>query len=547
MGGGSIAGTAVAAVLMVQTVTAAEPVILSVLHGARMSPPGLSGAGLVPGAVALISGANLGGRPLEALPPYETSLGGTSVRITPAGSQGMDAPVLAASSGRVKVLVPAGFPPGAASITVTYQGQTSGPVSVTVVASNFGIFTRNGEGYGPAVAFAGDPAVPGAQPVGLSTPARAGQMVTLRGTGLGSGGGEVTVLVGSRTVAAESAGGMPDLPGTDEVRFRLPEGDAVPDGCYVPVAVRTGEAWSNFATLAKSRDGACAHPMGLPEAVLQNLDAGKPARLGIFGLVSITVTTPTDAMLVSAVGGTFGAFGAGAVFLPGGFAPTIAPGTCTVFHSGARRLNNRALFPVPLGRGLDAGFELTLTDPAGREYGLSATERNAYEEFFLGAPPPGAGSFIGAGTWGVAGDGGDDVAPFTAELDVAAPILWTNKDAIARIDRTQDLTVTWKATGEESGGAVVSGAVVTSGQTDILVSQFACVAPMSGGTLTVPAAILSQLPGTGAPGESFGALVLSNEPFSAGRRFPADLTAGESVDAALFTYLLGDGKLLDVR
>ena len=66
--------------------------------------------------------------------PLPTELGGTSAKITVAG-QSSDLVMVYAVATQVGAIVPSNTPTGSGTITVTYNGQTSAPIPVTVVAS----------------------------------------------------------------------------------------------------------------------------------------------------------------------------------------------------------------------------------------------------------------------------------------------------------------------------------------------------------------------------------------------------------------------------
>jgi uncharacterized protein (TIGR03437 family) len=156
-----------------------------VLHAARRTPMGEGAILRSPGSgIFVIGGKRLGPSiRIRGSAPYPTRLpddsSGTSVRLTNVlNKTAVDAYVISASDEQIVAIAPAATMAGEDFVTVTYQGRTSDSVKVTVVASNFGIFTRNDLGHGPAVAMTIDSS--GAyQPIGLATPAQAGQTVAM--------------------------------------------------------------------------------------------------------------------------------------------------------------------------------------------------------------------------------------------------------------------------------------------------------------------------------------------------------------------------------
>jgi hypothetical protein len=106
-----------------------------------------------------------------------------------------------------------------------------------------------------------------------------------------------------------------------------------------------------------------------------------------------------------------------------------------------------------------------------------------------GAIPSSGGAFSFRGT------GGADVGAFTSNLSLSPLLSWTNQAAVASVNRTQGITVTW--TGGNPGTYVsITG---TSGSAAGAVAGFTCVAPVAAGQFFVPPYVLSALPaGNGA-------------------------------------------------
>jgi uncharacterized protein (TIGR03437 family) len=79
----------------------------------------------------------------------------------------------------VVVLIPRETPLGPASITLNYNGQTSAPQNVNIIATSFGLYSA---GFGET-ALAQNVTSTGSQLNNLTHPARPGDFVTLWGTG----------------------------------------------------------------------------------------------------------------------------------------------------------------------------------------------------------------------------------------------------------------------------------------------------------------------------------------------------------------------------
>src|ERR1017187_1366782 len=127
----------------------------------------ITGSGLGPGA---ITSAHLGSDGL-----YDPQLAGTSVQFN-----GIAAPMIYASATQTAAIVPYEITGSSAQVTVTYQGQTSAPVTVAVSASAPGLFTLDSTGKGQAAAVNQNNSINGA-----SAPAPIGSILSLYATGEG--------------------------------------------------------------------------------------------------------------------------------------------------------------------------------------------------------------------------------------------------------------------------------------------------------------------------------------------------------------------------
>src|SRR5262249_39260262 len=131
-----------------------QPVIFDggAVNSASYTPPGHVNSGLARGALIIVFGRNLGPeRLVQAGYPLPMELAGTSVRIR-SGNNITQALLVYASAGQIAAVLPSSTPVGSAELTVTAVGQTSNAVMIDVVQRNFGMFTLNQSGSGPAVA-----------------------------------------------------------------------------------------------------------------------------------------------------------------------------------------------------------------------------------------------------------------------------------------------------------------------------------------------------------------------------------------------------------
>ena len=77
---------------------------------------------------------------IATAPNYSTTFGGTSISFTPvAGGSAIPAKIVYTLAGQVAGLLPSSIAPGTYAVRVTYNGLTSAPQNVTVVARSFGI------------------------------------------------------------------------------------------------------------------------------------------------------------------------------------------------------------------------------------------------------------------------------------------------------------------------------------------------------------------------------------------------------------------------
>ena len=212
-----------------KTATGAEvrsaPTINAILNGASYLTGPVS-----PDEIVLMTGSGLGPSQLIVATPGNDGLySGTQLSGTTVQFNGTAAPVIYVSGNQVAVRVPL-FSVGAAQVTVTYEGRTSGPFPLQVTQNSPGLFTLDSSGKGQAVAINQDGSIN--SPV---KPAVAGDVISIYGTGVTSGQGGVFVTVGGQDamVSYTSFGGV--------TRFdvRIPSG--ILTSRAVPVVVQISQ------------------------------------------------------------------------------------------------------------------------------------------------------------------------------------------------------------------------------------------------------------------------------------------------------------------
>ena len=542
-------------------IAVAQPVVYQggVLNAASYGLDGLPNSGIAQGSIFTVFGAGLGPAALQTASsfPLATTLGGTSIKVTVAGST-VNAILLYASANQVAAILPSKTPVGAGALTLTYNGKPSSPVTILVVRANFGIFSRNMSGSGPAVVQNYSPAaMPVNSPIQAAQP---GQVMVLYGTGLGpvnvdetiapgavDPGTAVEVWVGSQKAAVQYQGRTPSFSGEDQINFQLPQN--VPQGCYVPVAIKAGGVMSNFTSIAISPlGGICSDLHGPPAGDLQRIANGDSLKLAWVQLLreNFTIGSPGMVIAQGKVDVAFGDFfrwDAGTVGQSAGVSSlgAVALGNCTVVAGNGNVFNSLVLRGGPR---LNIGATLNLTGPNGSRR-LPSDRNGLYEKNALGYAatpaifgPPKNPPFLDPGAYTLDnGAGGPDVSAFQTTLSIPAtpaPLSWTNLDSIQTIDRTQDLTITWTGGDPAREYALIVGYVTLPAmQSANTVTIFGCAERVEVGRLVVPSWVLSALPSS-STADTTGAASL----FGVGRvpLLGAARFSGGGVDAGYFAY-----------
>ncbi|HWB83746.1 MAG TPA: hypothetical protein VG675_06375 [Bryobacteraceae bacterium] len=565
--------------LAASALATAAPVINSggVVNAASNAPLGGANSGIAEGSFFSIYGTGLGpASPTSASAPLGTSLGGTTVAITPVGGGApVQAIVYFTYANQVNGILPSNTPVGDANVTVTFGGATSAPVKIRVVKSSFGIFTFS-YGSGPAAAQNYNSATD--TPVNsLTNAVNPGQVMILYGTGLGPitgpdnvppgavspvgiGIDNVRVLVGGQSITPLYAGRTPSYPAEDQINFQLPSDASVADGCFVPIAVSVNGVVSNYATIAKATGSrTCPAPLGLSTSDMQKLDQGGSLKIGVLDLYRSSTQGSFSGISFNSISegatGLFTAYGASGLYsltsTPGAVAPFSSFGTCTVTTVNSTSTPTSTL-PPALSTPLNAGSSLALSGPNNKSASLPFSGTAGYSVTLAqsnsipGLPGGGGGgstlptSFLEAGTWTMTGTGGTDVGPFTAKITIPTALNCTNCASISTIDRSQPLTINWTGGGGDQDYVIIGGessAPSVADATKTVAVLFYCVARASDQHFTVPANVLGQLPATTGDitSGSIGALILLNG--LSGTQFTAPLTAGGNLDLGYFSYV----------
>ncbi|HVO97023.1 MAG TPA: hypothetical protein VMT15_03110 [Bryobacteraceae bacterium] len=496
------------------------PTITNVTNAASNIGAGLPNAGIAQGAIFTIYGLNLGpGTISVAQNAFQaTSLSGTSISVTVNGTT--VAPLLYYTSAtQVSALLPSNTPVGTGTITVTYNGQVGLAAPITVVASNFGIFTVTSDGQGAGIVTNADYSLVSVSrasncggPYTTCGAANPGDTLILWGTGLGPVNGSdaggaglgvnmsnlpLTLWLGGVQANVLYQGRSGCCIGEDQVVFTVPANS--PTGCAVPLVAQIGNEISNYTVMpvapAGSRTCTATNPT-FTSALVQGLTTNTGPLT--HGEIDVARFPNQDAQ--GNVSTTANTDSGSSQFLSFTVPPAVQPfmatylddlpaGTCAVYNSlsgfnGGNYLTNF--------KQLDGGPSVKVTGPNGIQ-NIPTNGKNV-------ALAP--GTFLSPGAYTFAGTGGADVASFSAPFTIPAPPTLTSPASGPNIavTRADGITLTW------SGGAGNSIIQIQGGNstdnTGSLGASFTCFAAASAGTFTIPPGVLLALP----PGAFYGSV-----------------------------------------
>jgi uncharacterized protein (TIGR03437 family) len=476
-----------------------------IINAASYAAPGLPGGSIAQGSIFTIFGSDLG--PAQGVAasafPLGTTLSSISITVSQ-GSTTVAALPLYVRQDQINALMPSNTPLGWDSVRVTYNGTSSNYSPVFVVHDSPGIFTFTGTGLGPA-ALQNYLTASSAPSNSLLASAKPGQTEVLYLTGLGPISAPdnqapplgnlatpVEVWVGGVPATVTYSGRSPCCSGFDQIDFVVP--DNAPQGCWVPVSVRTSHATlGNFSSMAiNSNGGACSDASNSLSAPVV-----KGGSVGVLTLTraaiheDIGVNTPLDItddfLTFNAVQQNGGAFA---------FAPFLSlppPGSCTVYQ-GVGDFFESANVPQgsTVSGALDAGTRFQVTGPGGQKSVPLVGTAGPIGSFLPLYSLPNS-LFLAAGNYTVSAAGGANVAAFQAAITMPSQLTWSNRDQTTNLIRSQPLTLSW------TGGAANQTVVILGGDSDLPSNSsavFLCVAPSGANSFTVPPAVLSAIPAT---------------------------------------------------
>jgi hypothetical protein len=172
------------------------------------------------------------------------------------------------------------------------------------------------------------------------------------------------------------------------------------------------------------------------------------------------------------------------------------PGSCLAFGGSGDYRGEAALAGAgPSGGSLRAGASLRVSGPGGvRNISYQDLGVTSYLAGLGGSFPGSAPKlYLRPGAHTASAAAGADVGAFEANFNLPAPIVWTNRDAVGVIPRSDPLDLAW--TGAQDGVIVFAGNYDLA--TDSL-GSVVCVAEGANGSFTIPEHVLAVLPASSA-------------------------------------------------
>ena len=216
---------------------------------------------IAPGEIVTLYGSGIGPGGLVKATPAADGSYGTQLAETTVTINGIAAPLLYSWTTQTAAIVPYEIAGNTATVTVTYLGETSAPVSVPIVSTAPAVFTADSSGKGQAAVVNQDNTLNR-----TATPTHIGDEIVLFATGEGqtSPAGmdgkpvtgtqthpilPVTVTIGGQAAQVLYAGGAPgEVAGLMQVNVQIPAG--IQTGDAVPVVLQVGNTSAPVVTIA---------------------------------------------------------------------------------------------------------------------------------------------------------------------------------------------------------------------------------------------------------------------------------------------------------
>lgn len=547
--------------VLVAGIAAAQPKVDVVENNYSFAPPGSPNYGIAQGSLFAVKGTALGPVQVPVLPdlsqgPLTTTLSGVSVNITVNGVPAQ-APLYYVFDKQIAGVLPSATPIGTGTLTVSFNGQTSAPVPITVVASAFGLSAGmlNASNLLLAPARAANP----------------GETIILWGSGLGAATGDETkypfpqadltaksnvkVYIGGQSAAVAYAG-RSAFPAVDQINVVVPPGLS---GCNVGVIVQTGNFVSNSATVPVAPSGrVCSDSAttGLTPTEYQDILNKGTVRSGYILVGKTTTqtpgfsvagfTSPSTTATSDYASAAFSQYTASQFTSTGGGVSIqqTSLGSCTTYQIQVQP-GTTPTFTLPVI--LDAGAftmslpnlsTMTLTKNQGGTYSLSGSDaQGSKSPLFI---PASGGLFSFTNT------GGADVGPISgAQITMPPALNWTNMNTITSVVRSQGVTVNWDTANPYSGFVTITGTSIGGIlSSTTLFTEFICTAPYSAGTFNVaPYVLLSLVAGD----TSVGGISIPTGSLSLGLSAPPVRFTAPSIDYSFLSATSTTGKSVNYQ
>ena len=506
-----------------------------VFNAASRMPLSLPGAGIAPREQIAIEGVRL-------IPgPVHVRLIHGSMQLDIPAEPDPRAPATAIN--RVQALIPEQAPFGESTIRVVRADEASVPFPITVVNSNFGIYSQNHEGWGPGEIYTQSAGTRVLNSV--NQPAGAGDRLTLIGTGLGQAQ-HPQVLIGgiqSRSVSVER---KPE--GREEITFEVPHNS--PQGCYVPVWVNAEGSVSNVVTMSiRSGSGACKQPILLPPDLTEATNT-----------YAFVVLMRAQMQLDAGKDGIkFTDDEAAAAFL-GHHSKVPRLSHLQVLPPAGTCISYTGTFVAPIGRStsslrdllqerysglpLDAGAEIILRGPRGTRHLAHWPRGHDWFGDRIGGESPAPNLqplplFLEPGRYELTSAGGVDVGSFQTVIEVPRAVRWQERRAVPTIMRANGATINLDA---GDPGQQVAILAMNVDQITTAMAASLCIVPAGARRFTIPADMLAHFPRTQAiPGLPMSVLLVFSVPQ------PVAPIRARGLDLGYAIYLHIDGRSVVYR
>jgi uncharacterized protein (TIGR03437 family) len=511
--------------------SAQTPTIGAITHAATYSPPGIPNSAIPQGGFFSLFTSNAGpSTGTFASGAFTTSLSSVTVNITPSSGSPVQALLYFVYSGQINGVLPSNTATGSATVTVTYNGSTSAAFPFTVVSSNFGFFTLNAGGTGPAIA----QSYPTYALNSLTATAKPGDTLIFYGTGLGPavGNQDETTAGGAGgygtdlrsvdnldfhmylggievTSGVLYAGRSPDV-ALDQINLTIPSNFTI-TGCFVPVIIRIGSIVSNSASIAiNANNQTCSDPYGLTSAQITQASTGT-LKVGSVLLTRLALNLGLPVPITEDdAEAHFYSFSGGNILDNASFLALSSFGSCQITNCS----NTYTCVPSATGlpvAGLNAGSALSVSGNGAPTTSVPSVSTGYYDTK-LGSYPLAIGTypindFLVPGSYSVSGSGGSDVQSFSTSVTVPGIPNFTSgaftftspqfSSSQENVSRSSDLTVNWSNAGSAGYMLISVGSAANVGTTASPIynsTTITCLQPVGAGTFTVPSWMLEALP-----------------------------------------------------